>query len=131
MGTRNKMPGQGKGNRSCDLHRPDMACEMLGDISFPFPTCSPRIPAIIHLCRVHGPVMVRPNLSPPGAPGLEQPSVTLLVAPRIRSGVKVVFSSHNCYFHSKGHRGGSPGRTLRHQKASSGWGFFPLVMAKL
>ena len=72
----------------------------------------------------------QPSLSPPGAPGLEQPQ-WLLVAPRIRSGAKAVFSSHNCYFHSKGHRGGSPGRTVRRQKASSGWGFFPLVMAKL
>ena len=73
----------------------------------------------------------QPRLSPPGAPELEPPSVTLLVARWIRSGVKVVFSSHNCYFHSKGHRASSPGRTLRHQKASSGRGFFPLMMAKL
>lgn len=57
------MPGQGKGNRSHDLHMPE-----LGDTSFHFPTCSSPIPAIVHLCQVHGPVMVPTQALTAGSP---------------------------------------------------------------
>lgn len=126
MGTRNKMPGQGKGSRSHDLRRPE-----LGDISVPFSTCSSPVPGIIHPCRVHGPVMVPTQAVTAGSPRI---GTTL---GDFAGGSLDQIWGQGCLFHSQwllslqGSRGSSPGRTLRCQKASSGREFFPLMMAKL